>query len=133
MSDNLFKTTGTYTPDSLIADNAIPVTAKGIRIAKGEGELARGALLGKAENGAYRLAGKSYTITKEDKSEVTVTVDADCILADSVNATSEEVIASAYITGTFSRAAITVAEGTEIGSYETELRKLGIYLKSVQE
>ena len=120
MSESLFKTIGTYTPDNLIADCAFPTTAKGVKIAKGEGELPRGALLGKVEDGTYKLAGKE-------------SLEADCILADAVNATEEEVIASAYVTGTFNRAAITVANGAEIDSYETELRKLGIYLKSVQE
>lgn len=133
MGANLYKTTGTYTPDSLIADNAIPVTAKGIKIAKGEGGLARGALLGRTEDGTYRLTGKSYTVTKEDKTETTATVGADCILTDSVDAADEEVITSAYVTGTFNRAAITLAEGADIDGYETELRKLGIFLKSVQE
>lgn len=133
MSESLFKTIGTYTPDNLIADCAFPTTAKGVKIAKGEGELPRGALLGKAEDGTYKLAGKSYAITNEDKTETTSTVGADCILADAVNAAEEDVITSAYVTGTFNRAAITLAEGAEIGNYETELRKLGIYLKSVQE
>lgn len=133
MSESLFKTIGTYTPDNLIADCAFPATAKGVKIAKGEGALPRGTLLGKVEDGTYKLAGKSYTVTNEDKTETTVTVGADCILADAVDATKEEVITSAYVTGTFNRLAITVAEGAKIDNYETELRKLGIYLKSVQE
>ncbi len=120
MSNSLFKTTGENTPDNLIADCTFPITSKGINIAKGEGELPRGALLGKAEDGTYKLAGKEA-------------IAADCILADPVNAADEDVIASAYVSGTFNRAAITVAEGASVGDYETELRKLGIYLKSVQE
>ncbi|MCM1307572.1 MAG: head decoration protein [Butyrivibrio sp.] len=120
MSKSLFNTIGEHTPDNLIADCAFPKTAKGIKIAKGEGVLPRGALLGKAEDGTYKLAGKE-------------TVEADCILTDPVNAEDEDVIAAAYVSGTFNRAAITVAEGASVDNYETELRKLGIYLKSVQE
>ena len=50
MSENLFQTTGTFTPDKLIADNAIPITAKGIEIAEGEGFLKRGTLMRSEEH-----------------------------------------------------------------------------------
>ncbi len=121
MSENLFQTTGTFTPDKLIADNAIPVTAKGIKVAKGEGVLKRGTLMGLAADGTYK---------RTDSAEG---IGADCILTDDVAALLSDVVTTAYVSGTFNRAAIILPEGKNIADHETELRRLGIYLKAVQE
>ena len=124
MSENMYKTTGEFTPDKLIADNAIPVTAKGVKIAAGQGKLVRGTLLGFCEDGSYKVTGSA---------DGENTVGADCILTTDMDATELEAVTTAYVTGTFNKSAIILAEGAEIGTYETELRKLGIYLKTVQE
>lgn len=118
---SLYQNTGTFTPDKLIADNAIPVTAKGIKIAKGEGILKRGTLMGPAADGTYRRTDSADGI------------GADCILTDDVAAVLDSVVTTAYVSGTFNRAAIILPEGKDIADHETELRKLGIFLKSVQE
>jgi len=57
----------------------------------------------------------------------------DCILTDDVAAVTKSVVSSGYISGNFNRAAVILPTGVEIASYETELRKLGIFLKAVQE
>ncbi len=124
MSENLYKTTGEFTPDKLIADNAIPTTAKGVKIASGQGNLKRGTLLGAAADGTYKVTGSA---------DGDATIGSDCILTDDVNATDAAVVSTAYVSGTFNRDAIILAEGATIATYETELRKLGIYLKAVQE
>ena len=121
MSENLFQTTGTFTPDKLIADNAIPITTKGIKVAKGEGILKRGTLMGPAGDGTYK---------RTDSAEG---LGADCILTDDVAALLSDEVTTAYISGTFNRAAIILPEGKDIADHETELRKLGIFLKAVQE
>ncbi len=121
MSENLFQNKGTYTPDKLIADNGIPTTAKGIKVAKGEGFLKRGTLMGQAADGTYK---------RTDSAEG---IGADCILTDDVAATLSDVVTTAYVSGTFNRAAIILPEGKNIADHETELRRLGIYLKAVQE
>lgn len=136
MSENLFQTTGTFTPDKLIADNAIPTTAKGIEVAKGEGFLKRGTLMGKAADGTYKHTGTKETITTgegDSATESEATIGADCILTDDVAAVTKSVVSSGYISGNFNRAAVILPTGVEIANYETELRKLGIFLKAVQE
>lgn len=124
MSENLYKTMGEYTPDKLIADNAIPTTAKGVKIASGQGNLKRGTLLGVATDGTYKVTGST---------EGNATIGCNCILTDDANATDAAVVSTAYVSGTFNRDAIILADGAAIATYETELRKLGIYLKAVQE
>lgn len=124
MSENLYKTTGEFTPGKLIADNAIPTIAKGVKIASGQGNLKRGTLLGAAADGTYKVTGSA---------DGNATIGCDCILTDDVNATDAAVVSNAYVSGTFNRDAIILAEGAAITTYETELRKLGIYLKAVQE
>lgn len=120
MGENLFKSTGEFTPDKLIAGNTMPMIAKGIKIAKGAGTLKRGTLLGTDSIGAYKQTGIDG-------------IGVNCILADDIDATEEEAVASAYLTGEFNTDAVILPEGKEITSYETELRKLGIFLKTVQE
>ena len=129
MGQDLFKTTGEFTPDKLIADNAIPVTTKGIRVASGQGVLKRGTLLGAADD-VYKVTGSKAADGDEESGN---TVGCDCILADDVDTSDGDAVATAYVTGTFNRAAVITAEGTEAGTYETELRRLGIFLKGVQE
>ena len=136
MSENLFQTTGTFTPDKLIADNAIPTTAKGIEVAKGEGFLKRGTLMGKAADGTYKRTGTKETNTTgegDSATESEATIGADCILTDDVAAVTKSGVSSGYISGNFNRAAVILPTGVEIANYETELRKLGIFLKAVQE
>lgn len=136
MSENLFQATGTFTPDRLIADNAIPITAKGIEIAKGEGFLKRGTLMGKAADGTYKRTGTEETIKTgegDSAAESEATIGADCILTDDVAAVTKPAVSSGYVTGNFNRAAVILPAGAEIAGYETELRRLGIFLKAVQE
>lgn len=136
MSENLFQTTGTFTPDKLIADNAIPITTKGIKVAKGEGILRRGTLMGPATDGTYKRTDTTEDIKTgqgENATTTASTIGADCILTDDVNALLSDVVTTAYVSGTFNRAAIILPEGKDIADHETELRKLGIFLKAVQE
>lgn len=126
MSEQLYRSVGEFTPDKLIADATIPLKAKGIKVAKGEGVLKRGTLLGIAEDGTYQ---RTDTEDTENKS----TIGADCILTDDVDATDTEVVTTAYVTGGFNAAAILLPEGQDIKKHETALRQLGIFLHAVQE
>lgn len=136
MSENLYRTTGTFIPDKLIADNRIPLTEKGLTIAKGEGMLKRGTLMGIGADGKYRRTDTEVSVEKgegEDAVTETTVIGADCILTDDVDATSSDAVATAYVTGSFNRAAVILSEGKNIAAHETELRKLGIFLKAVQD
>ena len=128
MSENLYRTTGTFTPDKLIADLSIPITAKGITVSKGEGKLKRGTLLGISSDGTYKR-----TDTIETAETATKTIEADCILADDVDATEENIVTTAYVSGTFCKDAVLLPDEKDITGHEKELRKLGIFLKDVQE
>lgn len=132
MGENLYKTVGEFTPDKLIAGNAIPLVAKGITVAKGEGVLKRGTLLGIANDKTYKRTDTTETIGEGGDAEVK-TIGADCILCDNVDATDAEVVTTAYVSGEFNRDAVILPEGKKIEDHETELRKLNLYMKSVQE
>lgn len=127
MSD-LYKNAGEYMPDKLIVDMAIPITSKGIKVAKGEGILKRGTLMGPAGDGTYKR-----TDTEDGEGEKAVTIGADCILTDDVDATNAAVVTTAYVSGCFNAGALILPEGKKISGHETTLRQLGIYLRAVQE
>lgn len=131
MGENLYRKTGEFTPDRLVADNAIPLTAKGIMVAAGQGLLKRGTLLGPDSSGMYRVTGSKETLGEEAGTSEKE-IGCDCILADDAD-TASDAVASAYVTGCFDAAALVLAEGADIRSYETDLRKLGIFLKPVQK
>ncbi|RKJ18417.1 head decoration protein [bacterium D16-50] len=133
---DLYKDTGTYTPDKLIAGVSIPITAKGIRIAKGEGSLKRGTLLGIAADGTYKRTDTEEMIKNEEGEDAvsqTAAIGADCILADDVDSTDTDVVATAYVTGGFNADAIILPEGKSVRDHENTLRQLGIFLHAVQE
>jgi hypothetical protein len=120
---DLFREIGEFTPDKLIASNKFPLTAKGITLAAGQGILKRGALLGQDGSGTYALLDGTAITTP------------DCILTDTAD-TAAAVITSGYITGIFNRDAVIEASSadiTDIGAHENDLRKLGIFLRAVQE
>lgn len=132
MGEQLYKGAGEFVPDALIADLAIPVMAKGIKVAKGEGLLRRGTLLGIGADGMYRRTGTAKG-EGEDSVKETAAIGADCILADDVDAVFSDVVTTAYVSGTFNRAAVILPEGEDVAGHETELRRLGIFLKEVQD
>lgn len=133
---DLYRDAGEYMPDKLIADTSIPVTAKGVRIAKGEGSLKRGTLLGRSGAGTYKRTDTEETVKKgegESATTETVVIPADCILTDDVDATNGEAVATAYVTGAFNASAVLLPEGKSVRDHEDTLRRLGIFLRPVQE
>ena len=128
----MYKTTGEFSPDKLIVGNKIPVTTKGVLVAAEQGFLQRGTVLGRSSSGEYKITGTEETSVEGEGTAANM-VGCDCILAEDVYTTDIGVVAAVYVTGAFNRDALILAEGVEIDSYETELRKLGIFLKTVQE
>ena len=131
MGEQLYRKTGESTPDKLIADVSIPVTAIGIRVAKGEGVLKRGTLLGIAADGTHKRTDTEEGAGTGDGDSAAI--GADCILTDDVDATDREVVTTGYVTGRFNSAAVIVPEGKTVSAHEATLRQLGIFLRSVQE
>ena len=108
MGEQLFRKAGEFVPDRLIADVSIPVTAKGIKVAKGEGKLKRGTLLGIAADGTYkRTDTEEGAKAGEGDGETTTTpaIGADCILTDDVDATASEVVTTGLRGGKAAEAA----------------------------
>lgn len=109
--------------DGLIVDNFPPADVFSVTIASGEGVLQRGSVL------AMTLAdGKMKLIAAESDS----TAEANCILADDVDATSSDVSALAYRTGHFAtNQLITKSEYVLTYKDKEALRKGGILLSDV--
>lgn len=120
----LFNETGSFTPDSLIVSNEFPILKEGIALAAGQGILKRGSLIGK-------ISEKGYLTGTEVETEKAGVIG---ILTDDIDTgtdnTGSNVVGTLYITGCFNEAALIKAEGATID--KTELKKLGIFLKSVQ-
>jgi hypothetical protein len=132
MGENLYKKVGEYIPDKLIAGNAIPITAKGITVAKGQGVLKRGTLLGIAHDKTHKKTDTTETYEGSSGSQ-TDTIGADCILCEDIDATDSDVVTAGYETGEFNADAVILPEEKNIDAHAKELRKLGLYIKQVQE
>lgn len=113
----------TYTPDNLIA-GSYPQTSKPVTLASSAGALPRGAVLGQVTaTGKYVLS----TAAAVDGSQ-----NVDCILAEAVDASTQEVAASAYESGEFNQDAITLGAGHTVDTVRKALRDINIYLRKVK-
>jgi len=121
MSDALYSSLGTYTPDNLIAGPAVPIVINGVTVASGQGELARGSVLGIITDG-----GKANLVvsTATDGSQT-----AKYILSEDIDATSADVIAQVYASGEFNSAALVFGGTDTVSDHADSLRQYGIYLK----
>lgn len=120
---DLFKKKAEFIPDSLIADNDFPIMANGIKVAGGQGILKRGTLVGLSNGKAY-VTGSSVDSTS---------IGVFGVLTDDIEETTEDTISTAYVTGVFNKGAIILDSSAKLDDYKEELRKLGIYLKEIQE
>lgn len=118
---NLYQAEGAFEYDNLIAGNGITMITKGVLLKSGQGILKRGTVLGVVtDDGLAVMVDK----TKTNGSQI-----CDSILTDDIDTgTTDNVIATAYITGYFDKKALVFADETTINDCETELRKLGIYV-----
>ncbi len=122
MNKELCRKVGETGQDNLIAKLFPPAEPFGVKIAAGQGVLARGAVLA--------LSGTDYVVLDSE-----TTGKANCVLSDPVDASGENPVAAvAYRTGHFNRKALIVAEGyTMTAADEEELRKGGILLSDMAE
>jgi len=125
MAENLYSKMGEVQPDNLFADLTVPVLIKGITLAKGQGLLKRGTVLG-----IVTASGLAKVV---DSSKTDGTEKANCILADDVDtgdgSASSDFPAQAYISGYFNRNALVFGGTDTADTHELYLRELGIYLK----
>lgn len=93
-----------------------------------------------ADGGTDFVVGDTFTIPvaagslkamKVNSANVDGSGVSDCILADSVDTTSGDVVATAYKSGSFNRKALIFGGSDTAATHEEHLRTLGIYLKDV--
>jgi len=112
---------GTSPVDNLIAGNEVDFNLKGVTILAGQGILERGSVLG-----IITAGGKGKLVAK---ASVDGSQAAKFILADTVDTTSEDVVAQCYQSGQFNREALIFAADNTAADHEDNLRVYGILLK----
>ncbi len=114
--------TSEYNPDHLIASTKIAPLAKGIKIEKGLGALARGTVLGRVtETGLCTIV---------DSSKSNGTEKPYCILTDNVVVDIEkDLVTTGYFTGIFHKDALIFGGDDTPADHEDRLRELNIHLK----
>ncbi|MGE7113241.1 head decoration protein [Lysinibacillus sp. NPDC047702] len=120
---NLRSTAGEFTPDSLIPDTSFPVQTGGVKLAKGQGVLLRGTVVGKNTDGVFVPANSASSIAPYG------------VLADDVDTGGEDattdIVAVVYVSGPFNREALIFGGSDTATTHEETLREKGIYLKAV--
>ncbi|AKL95008.1 bacteriophage lambda head decoration protein D [Clostridium aceticum] len=117
----MYKVLGEFIPDNLIAGNEFPILTKGITLAKDQGVLLRGTVVGiVTATGLGKIA---------DKSESDGAQNPYAILTDTVDTGEDDVVTTGYISGLFNAKALIFGGEDTAADHEIELRKLGIYLK----
>lgn len=121
---DLYSTTGTFTPDNLIAGNQVLLLTKAVKLKAARGMVKRGTVLGIITAGGLAVAVDS---SKADGSQT-----ADCILAKDADTgaagATEDVVAEAYRTGHFNCKALIFGGADDAGDHEATLRDHGMYL-----
>lgn len=115
------KTNTTF--DKLIAGVTVPVMTKNVTVKAHDTVLKRGTVLA-LNNGKYEIV--------DAESETADVKVANAVLAEDVEQTGEDVIATVYTAGLFNPEAMAVkAAGDTVLAHEEELRIAGIYLAQV--
>lgn len=109
------------TPDNLHAGVDVPLLTKGVQLAKGQGVLARGSVIG-----VVTASGKGMLVDKaaEDGSKV-----AKYVLVNATDTTDADVMAVCYQSGVLHRNALTFGGESTADDHAEELRTVGIYLR----
>lgn len=123
--DSLYSSIGESSCDNLIAGQDFPILSKTITIAKGQGILKRGTVLG--------IITASGFAKKVDSTQTDGTQTAKYILAGDVDtgdsSATSDVGAEVYETGLFNSKALIFGGTDTVNKHEDNLRMLGIYLK----
>ena len=136
----LFEEIGTFRPDSLIAGNEFPILKEGIGLKAGQGILKRGSLIMKGTDKSGYFAGSIVKVKNgegESASKTEMNLEVFGILTDDCDTgtdiSADNIPAVCYQTGEYNRAAVIVSgEDATVESYENDMKKVGIYLRNVQ-
>ena len=137
----LFEEIRTFRPDSLIAGNEFPILKEGIGLKAGQGILNRGSLIMKGTDKAGYLAGSIVKVKNgegESASKTEMNLEVFGILTDDcdtgTDASADNIPAVCYQTGEYNREAVIVSgEGATVETYESDMKKVGIYLRNIQK
>lgn len=133
----MYEQIGEFKPDSLIAGNDFPIMKEGIGLKAGQGVLPRGSLIIKGTDKAGYIAGTTQ-MTESGEGEKMEAVNGSIfgILTDDTNtgtdASADNIPVTCYQTGEFNRAAVIVSGEAAVEDYEDDMKRVGIYLRSVQ-
>lgn len=136
----MYEQIGELKPDSLIVSGDFPILKEGIGLKAGHGVLKRGSLIMKGADKAGYIAGtvaKVKTGEGENASETGMEMKVFGILTDDFDTgedvSADNIPATVYQTGEFNRAAVIVdGEDAAVGTYEDDMKGIGIYLRNVQ-
>lgn len=134
----MFEQIGEFKPDSLIVSQEFPILTEGIGLKAGQGLLKRGSLIIKSEKAGYIAGSTSTTGEGEDAKTGVITGEIFGILTDDTDtgedSSGDNIPATVYQSGIFNRDAVIVSgEDAEIGTYESDMKKVNIYLRNVQK
>lgn len=115
-----FTDKGNSKVDDLIAD-AVSIVSENVTVASGR-NLTRGTVLGK-----ITASGKVVAV---DNAAADGSQTPYAILAEDADATSADVVTTAYLKGSFNEDALTFGGDDTAADHRVALRDLGIYLKS---
>lgn len=133
----MYEQIGEFKPDSLIAGNEFPVMKVGIGLKAGQGVLQRGSLIIKSADKAGYIVGITQTTgSGEDEKTEVVNGNIFGILTDDTDtgtdASADNIPVTCYQTGEFNREAVLVSGEAAVEDYEDDMKRVGIYLRSVQ-
>ena len=125
MSEELYTVSGTFVQDNLIAGQEVDLLTAGITLAKNQGVIKRGTVLG-----IITASGLAQIV---DSTKADGTQNPNCVLADDVDtgsgAATADFPATAYVQGLFNSKALIFGGTDTADKHETELRRLGIFLR----
>lgn len=122
--ENLYETTGTFKPDNLFAGNTIPVLARGIILAKNQGVIKRGTVVG-----IVTATGLAVPVdkAKTDGSQIPYGIATDTV--DTGTAATTDTKTTAYISGLFNSKALIFGPSNTVADHRAKLRDAGIHLQ----
>lgn len=130
MSKNLYENLGTVEYDKLFVENTPDADVVTVKLAANQGVLKRGTLLSGTPGGNFSIVSKALadTVTVADSSGTINPVTAYVLADETDTGTSDPVVAIAYRTGHFNRAALVLSSYTLTAADEEFLRGKGILL-----
>lgn len=128
MSEQMYNILGTKEPDNLIAGNEITPIVKGLTLAKNQGVLARGTVVGKITASGLCVPVDDQ---KTDGSETP-----HCILTDTVDTGDGAALidydTTGYFSGVFNQDKLVFGGDDTFADHEAKLREVGIFLKEMK-